>query len=180
MGSRSPLELLRGYERRANALRAKERQHAVEHEGGWRAIAFRLGEHHFLCDLALVSEVIKTPACAPVPRAKTWFLGLANVRGTLLPVTDLHRFLFAGLLQQRDAGRVLVVGREEETAVGLRVDEVFGLRTLQQAPAASAERHGEPVKSRFEQQRYSAGGKEWTAIDLQQLVVSDEFLNIGR
>lgn len=39
-------------------------------------------------DLAEVREVVPAPTAAPVPRAPSWLVGLANLRGEIVPIVD--------------------------------------------------------------------------------------------
>ena len=63
----------------------------------------------------------------PVPGAKDWVAGLANLRGQLLPIVDLRQFLGAGSSRNSRTARVLVA-ESDELLVGIVVDEVFGFR----------------------------------------------------
>src|SRR3546814_13522022 len=60
---------------------------------------------------------------------RSWLLGVANVRGNLVPVVDIGRFLFGERTQHSDRSRLLVV-RQGGGSVALLVDEVLGQRTV--------------------------------------------------
>jgi twitching motility protein PilI len=51
------------------------------------------GEDCYLIAMNEVSEVIPIPKLARVPLTQSWFLGLANVRGSLYGITDLGVYL---------------------------------------------------------------------------------------
>ena len=40
-----------------------------------------------------VVEILPMPQVTPVPGAQPWLLGVANIRGNLLPIVDLKQFL---------------------------------------------------------------------------------------
>src|SRR5687768_18608043 len=86
-----PFDLLKELERLARtALTGQGRDAASERE--WVGVAFRLGSENFLVAREETREVLGFPSVLTrVPGAKGWIRGVANVRGTLLPVVDLDR-----------------------------------------------------------------------------------------
>ena len=93
----------------------------------WSGIGFRLGERYFVSPLGEISEIINEPPLTQLPGVKPWVMGVANMRGRLLPV-----FNFAGFLGVQPVGdailkRVLLVARDD-VFIGLLVDEAFGLQ----------------------------------------------------
>ena len=67
------------------------------------------------------------PGVTALPGAKPWLLGLANVRGQLLPVTDLAAFFGGEPTTIGRSSRVMMVNHADIPA-GLLVDEVRGFR----------------------------------------------------
>ena len=74
-----------------------------------------------------VAEVLHEPRTSRVPGVQPWVCGVANLRGRLLPVTDLSAFFGLGPAAAGKQRRVLVLDHEELFA-GLLVDEVLGLQ----------------------------------------------------
>lgn len=119
------------------ALRSIEdrcREHAVglpkaeAAAGIWAGVLFRVAERAFVASLAEIGEVLDLPReITRVPATKPWVAGIANNRGTLLPIFDLQAFLFGSATQRNVRNRVLVV-RQEEFPFGLLVGEVVGIR----------------------------------------------------
>ena len=62
-----------------------------------------------------------------VPGANRWLLGIANLRGHLLPLIDVKLLLGSGRTTLRRTTRVISVNHREVPA-GLVVDEVLGFR----------------------------------------------------
>ncbi|MCG6862947.1 MAG: chemotaxis protein CheW [Chromatiaceae bacterium] len=94
----------------------------------WAGVLFRIGEFSLLAPMEEVGEILEVPReITPVPGTKDWVFGIANNRGTLLPIFDLRGFLFASATSRSGRNRVLVVQREE-FPVGLLVDDVTGIR----------------------------------------------------
>ncbi|MBK1723323.1 chemotaxis protein CheW [Thiocystis violacea] len=115
----------------------------------WAAVLFRVKKQHFLTPLEQIAEVLELPAeITRVPGTKPWLLGVANNRGTLLPIYDLASLIEGGKPQSRRRGqdapverrrdairsreRVLVV-RQDELPCGLVVSEAIGMRYIKNA-----------------------------------------------
>ncbi len=55
---------------------------------------FYVGDDRLIAPLNDIKEILNFPsAITKVPGTKPWMLGIANIRGTLLPVIDLQLFL---------------------------------------------------------------------------------------
>lgn len=93
----------------------------------WTGVGFRLGSQHLVSSMDEVAELLKQPELSPVPRARHWVRGIANVRGNLLPVMDLNGYLHGTFTTPTRASRVLVI-HAGDLVTGLLVDEVFGMR----------------------------------------------------
>ena len=90
-----PFELLREIERRSRAAVAGKSSGEVSDE--WVGVGFRIGQENFVADRHQVREVLMLPeSLTRVPGAKRWLLGIANLRGHLLPLVDLKMYLGSG------------------------------------------------------------------------------------
>lgn len=110
-------------------------------DGGLDALAFTIGAHACLLELAWVREVQRLRDLVPLPLAAPHLIGLAAWRGRMLPVLDLAPLL--GLMGELPAPRqLLVLGRGAPTAA-LAVTDIQGLQHLQ---AAATERRAGPLE----------------------------------
>src|SRR3546814_7492965 len=117
-------------------------------ESAWhsRGVGFRLGARHLLVGFDEVVEIIPLPATTPVPGAASWMLGVANVRGTLLPIVDLKQFMDGERTALHESTRVLVV-RQAGGNVAVLIDELYGQRTFNDEDAIETD---ESEASRFD------------------------------
>ncbi len=83
-------------------------------------LTVQVGDRYFALPAVLVDEVASLPRMSRVPNAPSGLLGLANVRGAVVPVLSLARLL---LHKDDDAAKRLVVVHAGEP-VGLAVDAV--------------------------------------------------------
>lgn len=110
---------------RANAVGLP---HEKETPDVWAGVLFLVGNDSLLASLDDIGEVLDLPGdVTHVPATKTWVRGLANNRGTLLPVFDLQAYLFGMATPRSPKNRVLVV-RQDEFPFGLLVTDVVGIR----------------------------------------------------
>ena len=123
---RSPLQQLlefdRRYRDRAVALPAQQKNREY-----WSGIGFRLGRQYYIAPMGEVAEVLPEPRFTLLPGVKSWVMGVANVRGRLLPVMDLGAFLELEPQYSRKTRRVMVLEYQSLFA-GLVVDEVLGMQ----------------------------------------------------
>lgn len=76
-----------------------------------------------------VSEVVRMAPLARVPQAPKSLLGLANLRGTVVPVAGVRSLLGRSEVALSDRSRLVVLGGA--TPVALAVDEVASLETVE-------------------------------------------------
>ena len=102
-------------------------------------LAVAAGETHWLVDLADAEEVLPVPPVTHVPLAKTWFKGIANIRGTLHTVIDFAAFLGQPLTAIGEQSRLLLLGGTAKLNCGLLVDRVLGLYRADQLTVTPAQ-----------------------------------------
>ncbi len=90
-------------------------------------IIFKILDELIGLDIKKVREVTELPTVVPVPRAPGFLLGLANIRGEVIPIISLRRRL--GLSGDEICNLSLVV-EEDERIAGLRVDELVGTKKI--------------------------------------------------
>jgi twitching motility protein PilI len=170
-----PFELLKELERRSRTVATP---HQPEAGAGpeWVGVACRMGGETFLIAREETREVLGYPAMITrIPGAKSWVRGLANVRGSLLPMLDLRQFLGSGATTPGRNTRVVVVNHREIPA-GLVVDEVLGFRRFAESEFTA---EAPPTVIRCDMYLAGAfrrGGEVWPVLSLKSLVESQSFL----
>lgn len=128
MASNGFIELLRLADR---AVKRKKGEH-ITAKTQWLGVAFILGGEQLIAPLGDVAEVLSMPDITPVPLAKPWLTGIANVRGRLLPITNMSSFLGITSVKSRQSRQKLLVIDQPKIFSGLQVDEVLGIQTFNQ------------------------------------------------
>jgi twitching motility protein PilI len=169
-----PFELLQELERRSRIAFAGQGGEALAEE--WVGIGFRLGNEQFVANRDDVREVLMLPeAMTRVPGAKRWMLGIANLRGHLLPLIDLKMLLGSGRTSQRRTTRVISVNHREFPA-GLVVDEVQGFRRFLDSEFTDKAPETAVRCDRYLHGAYQRGHEVWPIFGLHDLLESSAFL----
>lgn len=173
-----PFRLLAELERRgkqcAQGLPAQEE--AVEY---WNGIGFVLAGQRFVAPMGEVGEILHLPRVTQVPGVKNWMVGIANVRGRLLPVVDLARFFGLPEARSNRDKRVLVVERGEAFS-GLIVDAVQGMQYfpvdshVQQAPQVPS------AMQPFIKGQYTRSQDSWALFSPFALVEDPSFMDVAQ
>lgn len=172
-----PIDLLLDYERQlAEAGAALPTQREVRDR--WTGIGFRVGDHRFIASMEEVREILDPPECTRVPGTVSWFLGIANVRGNLVPVFDLHGFLAGGRSAPSRQARVLTY-QHEGVHAGFRVDDVLGMKRFQLDQRARVPTEAEALAP-YVTGGFRQGDEAWPVLSFSEFVASKDFLEIAR
>lgn len=86
-------------------------------------VSFQIGKEKFAFPMQSVGEIIRVPVMVSVPLGPFQMLGLANLRGNVLPVYDLRAILLSDTSEQTEMSRVVVV-ESTHGMTGFLVDKV--------------------------------------------------------
>lgn len=129
-------------------------------------LGVQIGPERILLELTQAGEIVPVPPITPVPLAQAWYLGLANVRGNLVGIVDLARYLKLGETPPGPDSRIVTFAAGLGFNCALLVSRVYGLR------------HGGEMR-REGDHLVDADGSEWSLLDLAALVRDPRFLQIG-
>ncbi len=174
-GDRAAFRKLQEYQRRSEAFKPGSSATGARVQE-WSGVTFRLGESHLACNIDKIQEILPLQAATPVPGAKPWILGLANVRGSLMTVVDLGWFLSGEPAAVTSSSRLLATG-PAKSPVGLLIDEVFGQRHFLNSDAQEAELPENSPLQGLVHDQHQLGTEFWQELDLDQLFNTAEFLN---
>ena len=171
------------------AVLADYEQRSLEHVAGlpeqldapglWRGVGFRVGHNRLASGFDEVVEILPMPQVTPVPGSQPWMLGVANVRGNLLPIVDLKQFLEGERTVLHEGQRVLIV-RQAGGDVAITIDELFGQRSFVDEQQLSEDvlpeyPFGNGRYAYFVERGYLLGDDAWGIFSLQKLSRTPEF-----
>jgi twitching motility protein PilI len=172
------LEILRDIEadtfRHAASLPAKRDTRAQ-----WQGLGFQVGGVRLASAIGQVSEILAVPRVTRLPRVKDWILGIANVRGRLVPLVDLHRYLGVATTTPRVQWRVLVVDTPV-ARVGLVVEQSLGLQHFVAESFEEGRPDGLPALQPFVDGAYRHGGRMFYLVRLSDLVQDERFNQVAQ
>lgn len=169
--------LLQSLEQRGRDHRAElPAQAEVRRE--WVGVGFRLGGRRLLAPLDEVAEILTCPPLVRVPNTKPWVKGVANVRGTLLPVMDLSGYLGRRLAAVTRLSRVIVV-QHEGVSAGLLVDEVLGMRHFFEEERVSISADVDDALADYISGAFVREDEEWLVMSMRALAVHPQFLKVA-
>lgn len=135
----------------------------------------------FVVPLVSAGEIFPASALQPVSHTQPWFLGVANLRGSLHGVIDLAAFL--GLRPPlaphawREQSRLLTFNAALNSHCAVLVDRLAGLRG---AAELTAQAESGAVRPAFAAAQWrDAQDRCWQEIDLEALSRDEQFLAIA-
>lgn len=154
-----------------------------EQAAGW--LGLKLGEFHFLVNLADVVEVLPVPTIQPVPLTKHWFLGMANVRGNLVSITQIAQLMGIEAQPVKPSSRIVLFNSVRTTQAAILVDGVLGLQHLDAMQVNTADFDYDYVALREYRHWFAAEsltdkhGKQWLRLNVDHLLGDQVFLQPG-
>ncbi len=143
----------------------------------WSGVGFSLFGHNYVAPMGEVAEMLEMPHFTQLPGVTEWVKGVANVRGRLLPLTDLAAFLDGALTSPWRQQRVLVVDVDDAYS-GLVVDAVYGMQHFPMDNYSQTVEGGavnEEIVPFLQGTFSSDSGDRWTVFSPWGLVRSEKF-----
>ena len=138
-------------------------------------IGFSLDGVSLVARMDEVSEILAPPETIRVPGVRQWIKGLANVRGSLMPVIDLKRFLLGrGAAPAKDS-RVLIINKAGLDAA-LLVDQVHGMRRFKQDELQDKVTVELGHLQDYLTGQFDSKGQLWNVFSMEKLVADEKFL----
>jgi twitching motility protein PilI len=144
-------------------------------EEDWQGLAFVLDGVKVISAMDEIRELLPYPeSVTRVPGTKSWMLGLANIRGELLPVVDLQQFIGGGAVVVDDRSRVLVI-RNKGASTGLLVSSVLGMRHLPISKQI-ADAHFDGTLGRYVYDVFGLDDGVWPVFSMAALANDEHFM----
>ncbi len=134
------------------------------------------GVDYWLLKLSDSGEVIPLPPLTSVPLTKSWFVGIANIRGNLYSVVDFSAFQGKATTAQNSGSRLLLIGTRHGSNAALLVTRTLGLRNVDDLRPAPAD----PDAAAWANDAYTDNeGRRWKMLNVRQLLADENFMDIG-
>jgi purine-binding chemotaxis protein CheW len=142
-------------------------------------VIFHVADEMFAVPLAEVQEIIRMPDVVHVPMSPAALEGLANLRGTVLPVIRLRQIFGMEPIGHDDSTRVVIL--DQGRPVGLVVDRVANVVTVEKDRIEAADAIQGTVDTDLMTGMIKASdGKSMVMILDAAKVVAREFKSVGK
>ncbi len=121
-----------------------------------------------------VKEILDLPEYTQVPGVKSWVVGVANVRGSLLPILDMKTFLLGEDIKQRQKGRVIVI-EYKGFNTGLIVEEVYGMRHFRESDATDEIPEVPGEISPYVDKAFKQDKEHWPVFEFEEMAQDERF-----
>jgi len=139
-------------------------------------LGVQAGNEYWLLNLSDSGEIVPLSTLTGVPMTKSWFVGIANIRGSLYAVSDFSAFQGKEATPRNTSSRLLLVGTRHGNNAALLVTRMLGLRNLAALTPATADADA-PAWAR---QAYTDNeGRRWKMLDVRELLADEHFMEIG-
>lgn len=144
----------------------------------WQGIGFLLANKYFVAPLQEVKEILSNLPVTPMPNSLSWFKGVANLRGSILPVTDLQGFILSIPHISTGLSRILVIDFDQ-THAGFVVQEVIGIQRFKEQELNSKNMEGvEEALRPYVPGAFQQEGKIWHILSLKTLSQNIQFCRV--
>ena len=149
---------------------------AMSREESASFLAIESGGETWLIGLADAGEVLPVPALTAAPLSKPWYVGVANVRGSLYSIIDFGAFRGVPSARVGPASRLVLCGQRHALNAGLLVDRVLGLRDARQLKTLETSTVGSLWQKSIKQ---DVQGHTCWELDAEALMRSADFMNVA-
>jgi twitching motility protein PilI len=144
----------------------------------WQGLGYQIGGTRLVSPMGEVSEILKVPKITPLPGVKSWILGIANVRGRLMPIVDLHEYLSMTPTQPMAQWRVLVV-EDDDLVAGLVVEQSLGIQHFLEGSHEETSGDGLESLKPFVTGAFRHGGRVFFEMELSSILRDERFFEVG-
>lgn len=176
MGITSPFEILQSLDDRCrkNASGLPVNRKISE---DWVGIGFSLNGITLLAKMDEVTEILPPPQTIRVPGVKHWVMGLANIRGSLMPVLDMNAYLFGEATRIKKESRVLIINLMG-VAAGLLVEEVYGLRRFKPEDHQKETDVKSSAVKEYLNGKFVDQVRKWNVFSVEKLIKTEQFIRV--
>lgn len=148
-------------------------------------LGVQCGISYWLIALEDAGEIVPVPELSPVPLSKLWYLGLANIRGSLFSVVDFSAFAGGEAIPRSADSRLILAAPRFGINAALLVSRMLGLRNARDLQQVSGEAQALASGSWVGRAwcetlpGEAKATREWRELQFERLVESPDFLHVG-
>jgi twitching motility protein PilI len=144
----------------------------------WQGLGYQIGGLRLVSPMGEIGEILKVPKLSALPGVKTWLLGIANVRGRLIPVIDLHDYLGMTTTLPMVQWRVLVV-EDEDLIAGFLVEQSLGIQHFLEDSFEETTADGVAALQPYLRGAFRHGGRVFYEAHLKLILRDERFFDVA-
>ncbi len=96
-------------------------------------IVVQIGNEKYGIDINFIDNIVRMQKITRVPKVQSYIKGIINLRGEIVPVMSIRKKMGLAEDQITDKSRIIILKLEEKGSIGIIVDEVREVITLNMA-----------------------------------------------
>lgn len=112
-------------------------------------IVVRIGNEQYGIDIKYVDNIVRMQRITRVPKAQSYFKGVINLRGEIIPVMSIRLKFGLEPDEITNSTRIIILKFEAQSAIGILVDEVKEVVTLEDENIDKVTYNAKDEKSMF-------------------------------
>ena len=100
--------------------------------GAKQYVVVKLDNEQYGVDISYIDNIVRMQQITRVPKAQSYFPGVINLRGEIIPVMNLRLKFELKYKDYTNTTRILIVKPESGAKIGILVDEVREVVTLEE------------------------------------------------
>ncbi len=137
-------------------------------------LTFKIGDEEYAVEISCVIEVIGMQKITHVPDMPLFVKGVINLRGQVIPITDI-RMRFGMETREYDDRTCIVVVNVSDTFVGIVVDTVSDVLDMPEETVSQPPKINQKPGSRYIQGLGKVGDDVKIILDVQKLLYEEKF-----
>ncbi len=93
-------------------------------------IVVQIGNEKYGIDINFIDNIVRMQKITRVPKAQSYFKGVINLRGEIVPVMSIRKKMGLPVDEITDKSRIIILKLEDKGSIGIIVDEVREVITL--------------------------------------------------
>lgn len=149
-----------------------------ETQAQWQGLGFLVGGTRLVSKIGDVVELLEVPKLTPLPVVKSWIRGIANIRGRLVPIIDLHEFWETPTTMPVSQWRLLIV-EDEDVVAGFLVEQSLGIQHFSEESFEAHDGEGLAALQPFIEGAFRHSGRLFHEVHLKELLRDERFYDVA-
>ncbi|MBO5293310.1 MAG: purine-binding chemotaxis protein CheW [Lachnospiraceae bacterium] len=137
-------------------------------------IVIKLGEEQYGINIQYIDNIVRMQNMTRVPKVAPYLKGVINLRGEIVPVMSIRQKMGLQVDEYTKATRIIILKLEQHGTIGIIVDEVKEVVTLNNAEIEKVSYDNNEEKSSFISGIGKQDGNLISLLDLNAVVAEKE------